>query len=313
MNKRSKKFTNIIKAISIVLSVAALKHGCYLATDGFSHQKILSRSQSNDITSEISEEKAALVKAIFDQPFHYLARGKSFYCFISEDQNYVVKFFKQQRLEESKWLTHFPLPSQFNHLKNRFLTFRANKHGHRRKEFLFNSIKIASEQMAKETGLIHAQLSRSSSLDKQITFFDKIGVIHTMNLKDTEFVIQKRATLFYPYLKECLDQQNLGKAKTAIDHFVEHIKNRCQKGIMDIDIHPFSNYGFVDGEAVELDIGSYTKPESCNKDALALKDLTKILEYMSRKFKVFECEELASYSEEKLHQIKEDQEISKTL
>ena len=52
-------------------------------------------------------------------------------------------------------------------------------------------------------------------------------------------------------------------AKSCIDSILNLIVERCEKGIRDRDPNIRTNFGFIDeNQAIELDLGSYTKDES---------------------------------------------------
>ena len=116
----------------------------------------------------------------------------------------------------------------------------------------FTSYKLAFERFREATGLLYVQLNREGLESLPVQIIDKIGIAHTIDLKDVEFVLQKRAILAYDYLDSCPDSET---AKRAIASICELIAKRHAKGIYDEDAKIHRNFGFIDGEAMIIDVG----------------------------------------------------------
>src|ERR1700690_2519160 len=81
-------------------------------TTGFSLDKIASHLSYNpewEVEALTERQREVLVQKVFSQAYYYLASGNQCYAFISEDRQYVLKFFKMQNLFPKGWLNSFPL------------------------------------------------------------------------------------------------------------------------------------------------------------------------------------------------------------
>jgi hypothetical protein len=131
---------------------------------------------------------------------------------------------------------------------------RADHRASREKKLLrdFTSYKLAFEQFPEPTGLLYVQLNKSLEKPLPIEIIDKIGIAHTVDLSEVEFVLQKRAHLAYDYLDECPDIET---AKRAISSLCVLIASRYHEGIYDEDAKIHRNFGFIDGKAMVIDVG----------------------------------------------------------
>ena len=92
-----------MKRIALILIFAISLYGLgrlyYAVTDGFTIENITSSLPFDESleTRPLNEEEKTLVDLILDQKFTYLGKGCQSYVFLSEDQQYVLKFFKYQR------------------------------------------------------------------------------------------------------------------------------------------------------------------------------------------------------------------------
>ncbi len=59
-------------------------------------------------TAPLDTEQMAVVRTILDQPYRYLGKGAQSYAFLSEDGNYVLKFFKFKHLRQASWVSYVP-------------------------------------------------------------------------------------------------------------------------------------------------------------------------------------------------------------
>jgi hypothetical protein len=192
------------------------------------------------------------LSTLFDQPFHYLAKGAQSYVFASADGQTVIKFFRLYHLTPPVWLTSlsFPLP---------LMPFKLHKMLGKQQELDtdFQSYKIAYEQMKEETGLVYVHLNKTQQLKKHLTIYDKIHIAHQLDLDQMEFLVQKRATLVYPSIEHLMETEGLNSAKEAISALVKLLLHRCEKGIFDKDPDLNTNFGFLDKSPVQIDIGRF--------------------------------------------------------
>ncbi len=176
------------------------------------------------------------------ESFYFLGSGKQFYAFESEDGKAVIKFIKQSRRKPLPWLAKLPLPSPLSHMRDSYL----QKRGKRLSELLA-CCKLASEELREETGIIADHLERTSE-SRVVTLIDKLGIAHTINIAQTQFLIQKKADLLTSSISE-----------GQIDGMIELISAISLKGIVNLDPRLKANFGMMDGKMLLIDCGSLKK------------------------------------------------------
>ncbi|NGX45668.1 MAG: hypothetical protein K940chlam2_00824 [Chlamydiae bacterium] len=216
-------------------------------TDGFKVANIISNlpPSSRFQVSGLPEE--AELASLLNGPYTYLGAGGQCYAFVSSDGENVLKLFKHHLRRVHPLLATLPLPKKYA-LK------RELQRGSREKKLMrdFTSYKLAFERFREATGLLYVQLNREGLESLPVQIIDKIGIAHTIDLRDVEFVLQKRAILAYDYLDSCPDSET---AKRAIASICTLIAKRHAKGIYDEDAKIHRNFGFIDGEAMIIDVG----------------------------------------------------------
>jgi len=243
-----------LRLFVVVASCIIAKQFCYAKTDGFAIRKIHATLRHHP-----EWETQGDLPALCSQPFRYLAKGAQSYVFASEDGQCVIKFFRVYHLRPPLWLRalHLPLPLQPYRLA-KFL----EKNQELEKDF--NSYKIAFDQMKEETGILYLHLNQTKHLNQTLTIYDKLGIAHTLNLDDLTFVVQKRATLVYPYIEKLMQNHEESEAKKAIHSLVHLLHSRCQRGIFDKDPDLNTNFGFCENTAVQIDIGRFRQDIEMN-------------------------------------------------
>lgn len=269
-----------------VLLIAALLYGtqrfCHKQTDGFSVEKIIPKHQplGND------PEDLSQLESILSQPFYYLGRGGQCYVFESEDQKVVIKFFKQHHMNFLNWLDQLSLPKALEDFRNQILL----KHEHQSKDYFFNSCRLASEKFKERTGLIYLHTHQTTNLNRKFLIFDKQGVEHEIDLNGIDFVLQRKAELSHKHFRKLIRQKDLDAAKRSIDSILELIMERSKLGIRDRDPNFRTNIGFIDGKAVEIDIGSFDERQRLDHK----EETRKFKKWLARR-----SPELASYLKER--------------
>lgn len=231
-------------------------------TDGFTIAAISSSRKPNptwDVHLLSQEERAELDNAL-SQKYHYLACGNQAFAFLSDDGRYVLKFFKQKLFEPP-----FPL---------RWIPSAWAKEGRwakkiwKKKDKLkrdFESYRMAFDELKEETGLIFVHLNPTDWIGRHVLITDKIHLEHSIPLDDFNFIIQRRADLVYPTIDKLMAEGNVAAAKEALSSILNLFVSRCRKAIADSDPDLDKNFGFIDGYAIQIDIGRFTKnPEKVN-------------------------------------------------
>lgn len=264
----------IVKLTLLALLIWQLPKLCHRATDGFSLINIAS-NLSYDPQWEVEGEAKEPLETIVNQRFSYLSAGGQSYVFASEDGQYVLKFFKHYRMRLHPFIRVLPLPHTL-HQK------RVKQQAKRLKKLVrdFTSYKLAFEQLPKETKLLFVHLNKGNNLKLKTTIVDRLNIAHPIDLDSHEFVLQRRAELAYPYIKRLVESGEIDKAKRAVESICQLITSRCEKGIYDEDAKIHRNVGFIDEEAILIDVGRLKiDPRRKNRE-VQKGDLKKITEPM---------------------------------
>ncbi len=228
-------------------------------TSGFSIDKITSRFPYNSLweIAPISEkQEELLMKKVFPQTYYYLASGDQCYTFISEDREYVLKFFKAHQLFPKEWLRRSP----FAFIKK--LGFKTQASNQLFSERIFASYKDAYEALADETGLIYIHLNKTKEVRSKVTLVDSKGKKHLVDLEKFEFAVQKRARRMFGYLKELVDAHREEDLKSSIRSFLHLVTVRCDKGFGDQRFDIRHQFGFIGNKAVQFDCATLMRDSS---------------------------------------------------
>ncbi len=228
-----------------------------------------------------------------DQPYRYLGSGGQCFAFVSQDNRYVIKFFKTHFVKLGS-LTFQTLPifsedSRKRKIEKALFKLRRD----------FNSYIIASGDLKEETGVLYLHLNKTTDLNKKLCITDKLGIKRTLELDRFEFAIQRRAELAYPHIDSLIQNKELDKAKAAIRSLIDLSLARCKKGIFDEDAKIERNFGFLDDKPIFIDIGRFVKDPSRQSSAVHQKDLRDIV-YQLRLWIKSNHPDLVSYFNEAL-------------
>jgi hypothetical protein len=231
---------------------------CRKQTDGFTLLKISSSLSYHPEweTSNLTQVEKDEIRRVLEQPFTYLAKGEQCYVFASEDQKYVLKFFRQNHMRAPIWVEW--LPSFLNEYKSKE---RAKKESKLHRDFA--SYKLAYEKLREETGLVFLHLNKTQDLQCNTILIDKLNIAHQVPLDGMEFLLQKRAKPLYPALEECIAEGRIEEGKLLICNLVQLLmKIRKEKGILDSDPDLNINFGCIGIMPMQIDIGRYQKAEN---------------------------------------------------
>lgn len=280
-----------IKLFSFILLSIVIQRFCHNQTDGFSMRKI----HSNLSFHEEWEPKTPLhedlknIQLILNQPYRYLGKGAQSYVFASDDGKYVLKFFRHDHMRLEPW--HFLLSA--DHRKNR-LKISTDK---LRKDF--ESYKIAYEKLYNETGLIYIHLNKTQHLELQIPLYDKIGIKHLINLDKMEFILQKRVELFFPSLEKWIAKGDVITAKKALTELISLLKKRFEIKIYDKDPDLNTNFGFLNGHPIQLDVGRFKRDSFYSNPQVYKREILRITDNLKQWLDVHSLE-LSSHLQEEL-------------
>lgn len=247
------------------------------ASDGFSLREIRS-SLPNYPEFEpplLSEKQKNELHQILSQPFHYIGKGCQFYAFMSQDERYVLKFFKHKHLCSRDWLKGIAVtPSMQSHIDKKI------EERNNRIRNLFSSCQLAFEELSEETGVIFLHLNRRPILNQEVHLFDKMRLPHLIAIDDYEFVLQKKAVGVPQTLSRLLKSHDEAKLRDKIGQLALLVASRCEKGIRDRDRSFVQNVAFCEGEdrAVFVDIGQFYKDETIKTSEETKKEILRRLQ-----------------------------------
>ncbi len=256
---------------------------CEKQTDKFHLTRIFSSLpyDSKWETTPLTEEESQKVEPLLTQKYTYLASGGQCYAFLSEDGTAVIKFFKHHRRTLPYWIKALPLPANLAARREKRLQKKEGK-----LERDFKSYKLSYERLKDETGVIYIHLNKTEHLNKTVTIVDKLNIEHQLSLDTVEFVLQKRADLVYTHIKSLIKQNDHEGAQKAIRSIIELIISRCQKGVFYEDPRIHRNFGFINNQALIIDVGRLINDPNRKNPEVYLKDLHKI----TARFKAWLCE-----------------------
>ncbi|MDP1880669.1 MAG: hypothetical protein Q8K60_06995 [Parachlamydiaceae bacterium] len=206
------------------------------------------------------EEKNHLTY-ILDQPFHYLGKGAQSYVFSSEDDKYVIKFFKFKNLRPTLFVNLIPPVFPFLEFKNTCIERRQ-----KRLMNVFIGYDLAYKVVKNETQLVYVHLTPTNFFKKNVTVTDKIGRTWHINLDDVYFVLQKKGEVLSSRLSRLLERGNIQKVKSTISTLLGMYVSEYRQGMFDMDHGVTHNTGFIDDgingdQAFHLDVGQLCRTE----------------------------------------------------
>lgn len=225
-------------------------------TKGFSYNKIHSH-YTYDHRWDFgmpTEEQRSLIDQVTSKPLTFLGSGKECYAFVSEDGEYVIKFFKQKHMKTEYILNHLPLSQEMRMLQKEVV----NRHLERRKK-IYQSYQLAYERLQEETGVLYLHLTKTNYLKQSIHLITKSGEKFTLKLDNIEFLLQRRGTQVFDYLSAYPE-----KGKETINALLNLITIRNQKGIGDADINCEKNLGLLNGKGFQIDVGEFYPSLPCS-------------------------------------------------
>jgi hypothetical protein len=243
MNKWVKRGINFSL---FLIAFNTLEHLCHQQTKGF----FLERIQFSDEKPEASSPDAATL-SVLNQPFHYLNHGNQCFAFVSDDGKYILKFFKYVHPASPLWISNIPLINRFK----AFRQTRIDKVAWKRNRD-FQGYQIAFDRFRNETGLVAIHL-HPTKVYPTITLYDPLNIVHSLNLNNTPFILQKRATPIYEQFSSWIQNGEIEKLKTGITDLVSLCALRISKDIFDDDVNFYSNFGFVEEKPIQIDPGHF--------------------------------------------------------
>jgi len=233
----------VIKPLLFALGIYATSQFAQSQTDGFAINKLS--------TQIVEKNSPSFDESLLSQRFFYLAKGGQCYVFVSEDGNYVLKFFRASRL------------NMLNLLPTQTLEKKREK---ARSDLIkaIDSYQLAYAELKEETGLVGTHFGESLLEAKTIQIVDKLGIEHTIDTKKYPFVLQIKAMSVTEKVEELMARGDRKKAAKALSQLFDLIEKTAQKGIGDKDPNLVKNFGFVGNEPIQMDGGSFSSNSRCS-------------------------------------------------
>lgn len=246
-----------LRLLLLLLGIALVGKGWHWAKDGFNIERTrfalpLVAKEEEDIPLEV---RSALL-----QPFFYLSRGHQCYAFESKDGNYVLKLPRVDRYRLPFWLRSCRF--SFLDRQREEISFDRQKRFH----FLMNSFQIAFNEMRKETALLYLHFHNSSSFRQSLALVDRIGRAYRLDLDRIPFLLQRKKALMMPLLEQSLQNRDRAEAEKILDAFLRIVAIRAKKGIFNKDPSFLRNFGFEEGEGMQIDVGSFYRDPSQDQE-----------------------------------------------
>lgn len=256
---RNKLFCWFLVVSLCVAGLYGLGRIYYRTTGGFTEGNIyheLAYDARWDVRSEPIGKQHEKVDSILSQKFYYLSKGCQSYVFRSADGQYVLKFFKYQRFRPQFWLSYLTfIPGIDSYYKNKVDKKK------QKLESVFQSWKIAYNDLQPETGVVYIHLNKTNHLDKTILLYDKIDSEHRISADRYEFMLQRKAELLCPTIDRLMAIGDVQEARELLNKLVALIVSEYKRGYADNDHALMQNTGVLDGRPIHIDLGQFVKNE----------------------------------------------------
>lgn len=222
-----------------------------------------------------SAAEEAYVAALLSQKYHYIGKGAQSYAFASDDDRYVLKFFKFKHLRPS-WFQQLLPP--FGPLK----AFKENQAARKRRKLygVFEGYKLAYDVDRAESGLLFVQLNAVNNPARSVTVVDKIGLSRTVALANVPFILQDKGKTLRQVVKELLARGDVATARTRFNQILDMYAQEYAKGVFDHDHGVMCNTGFVGERPLHLDVGKLMRNEGMRQSFAARHDIMLVVDTM---------------------------------
>jgi hypothetical protein len=217
------------------------------------------------------------ISGILQQKFTYLGSGTQVTAFESADHHYVIKFFNPRNTIKENWFHRYSRMRQMSSPKWIMKTYFEKEE---RLLKFFKCHRLAFRDLQEESGLIYLHFDRSTALSQKIEVIDQEGKAYSVDLDICPFILQKKVAIASTYLEDQLAKGDFAGAEEGVRQIYQLFLTRAQKGYTDHRQSLRKNYGFVNGHAVQLDVGRIKLNERVKQTPL--QDLERIIDNLSK-------------------------------
>lgn len=263
-----------IYSLFALLTIFALFRVYFYLTDDFRLSNIQYQidPEPSWLTPRLNLEQQTQLSHLLSQKFYYIGKGAQCYAFASEDQCYVLKFFKFKHLRPNIFVRLLPSIPSFKQYKEAVSEKKKHK-----LQGVFEGYALAYRENQKESELFYVHLVPTDYLKQFVTVVDKIGIERRINLDEVVFLVQRKGETFRTYLSRQLKEHRLSEAKESIAQILAMYHREYQKGLYDRDHGVMHNTGFVDNRPFHLDVGKFSKDHRMRQVEFYKKDLEHVV------------------------------------
>jgi len=199
---------------------------------------------------------------MLDQKYTYLSHGNQAYALESEDRKYVLKLFRSA--PPTIRFSLFRKKLKFNSGKLPFVQLLFQRFYSEKcqeiRDLAFRSYVNSFSLLKNETQVEYLHLATTSHLKKSLIIYDRIGILRSIDLNSTCFLLQKKTDLLYPTLAKLIQNNELDSAKEILSNFVQLGSQMIKQEI----INPTTlkkNIGCLGLHPVQIDIGKVLRKQ----------------------------------------------------
>ncbi len=247
----------ILFAVSLFILV--FSKGWQMVTEGFRLDKI-----EKELPVSNNEEIDPSILQILSQDFYYLGKGCQVYVFESKDKQYVLKLMRYHKYRLPFWLDQLSFFSWGE-------KYRLERRQHRKKSYAMtmDSYHIADNILKEETGVIHIHLQKTKGLPQKLQLIDRLHRRQTIDINHHGFILQKRLHNLESVITRFKKKKDLEQIEKTIDSFLQTIVSIYKKGVVIRDYNCLKNAGYIEGNVIEMDVGSLYPAETDLSDPQA--------------------------------------------
>lgn len=235
--------------------------------------------QPKSYPTDLNEKKIETIKKILDQKFTFLGKGNQTYAFLSEDSNYVLKFFKLGHLKNNGFLDYLPKTDW----TTRYLDKKTLS---QQKRFfkVFDGYDIAYREDPENSALIFIHLNSTNHLNQKVHVQDRLFMTHEIDLDSVVFIIQEKVIPTKKILSSLFDKKDIKGVKEKIHALFQLYISQYEKGLYDMDHNLIHNTGFKGNKPIRFDVGKLTQNDNYKNPEVYRKDLEKIAFFRLHRF-----------------------------
>ena len=222
----------IIRCI-LCIAIALFSPKIWEAMKGVSEHQF-----SQVLISDVQPSMSVPAQDVLLQPFSYWGQGSQFFVFMSQDQRYVLKIPRASKMRESL----------LDRIRKRKLD----------KPDVLESLSIAFDSLAAQTAVLYAHYGRSDPMPTAI-LIDRLHRRIQVDLNTVPFALQKKKGLMSQAL---MQSKNVDESRRILTSFLDLIATEKAFGWMSQDCQFWLNFGYEDGIAWRIDVGSYVSLQS---------------------------------------------------